>query len=189
MRAFAAALALSLAPVTGAAIAQAPDYAAVVVAETPLERSEQYVSRAGAALHGYDAVAYHTQGEAAPGDAGVALEYNGAIWLFASEANRDLFAADPAAYAPAFDGHCAFAASRGSKAAGHPLYWHVEDGVLFLNVSADAQTRFLQDVPGNVASAVTNWNEGSGGLFGGGPLFERGASNPLRNVEGEVDPA
>lgn len=189
MRALAAALALSLAPMTGAASAQNLDYASVVVSDVPLSRSEQYVSRAGAALHGYDAVAYHTTGEATPGDPAFALEYNGAVWLFASQANRDRFAADPAAHAPAFDGHCAFAAARGSKAAGHPLYWHVQDGVLFLNVNAEAQSQFLQDVPGNVSTAVTNWNEGSGGLFGGGPLFERSAASPLRDVEGEVDPA
>jgi len=189
MRAFALSVLLAVASAGPAAFAQTLDYAAVSVDEVALERSEQYVSRAGAALHGYDAVAYHTAEEARPGDASIALEYNGATWLFSSMENRDLFAADPAAYAPAFDGHCAFAASTGAKAQGHPLYWHVEDGVLYVNVNADAQAGFVADIDGALASAVTNWNEGSGALIGGGPLYERGASRPLRSVEGEVDPA
>jgi len=189
MRAIAAALMLAAAPVGAVAFAQTLDYAAIIVDDVALERSAQYVSASGAALHGYDPVAYHTAGQPTPGDASISLQYNGATWLFSSTQNRDLFAADPAAYAPAFDGHCAFAASKGAKAQGHPLYWHIEEGVLYVNVNADAQAGFTADVDTALDAAVTNWNEGTGGVFRGGPLYERDASRPLRNVAGEVDPA
>ena len=181
---------LSLAAAAAAAAAQPmTDYRPVTVNQIALERSEPYTSASGAALHGFDTVAYHTQGAPRPGNRSIQARYNGAVWLFASEANRERFLADPARYAPAFNGHCAYAAAVGSKAAGNPHLWHIEDGVLYVNLNEGAQARFLQDVPGNIASAVTNWNDGSGGLFRGGPLYQRSAANPLTGVAGEVDPA
>ena len=168
---------------------QALTYEPIVVNETELQRSEQYVSAENAALHGFDTVAYHVVGEPTPGDPTISARYNGAVWLFSSEENRALFLNDPDRYAPAFDGHCVFAASRGAKAGGNPHYFYIDaGGVLYLNLSARAQTSFLRAPADNIAAAVTNWNEGAGGLFGGGPLFERGAADPIRGVEGEVDP-
>ncbi|TGY88836.1 hypothetical protein E5163_06775 [Marinicauda algicola] len=161
-------------------------YAPVRVNGTELARSAQYASASGTALHGFDTIAYHTEGAAVPGDPGIAAEYNGAVWLFSSAEHRDLFLADPARYAPAYDGHCAYAAGVGGKAAGNPHYWHIEDGVLFVNLDARVQAEFLADTATLISNGVRNWNTGSGALFGGGPLHERPASRPLRDVEGEV---
>ena len=52
------------------------------------------------ALGGYDAVAYQTRGEAVQGRNEHAFFWNGATWLFSSEANRDAFAANPERFAP-----------------------------------------------------------------------------------------
>lgn len=64
-----------------------------------------------------------------------ALEWNGATWHFANADNRATFEADPEAYAPAFGGYCAYAASRGYVATTVPEAWTVTEGRLFLNYS------------------------------------------------------
>jgi YHS domain-containing protein len=116
----------------------------------------QYVED-GYALSGYDPVAYFTEDAAVRGDEAIAHEYNGATWLFSSEAHRDLFAADPEAYAPAYDGHCAYGVAQGAKVPGDPELWGIVDGRLFVNLNDRAQALWLRDVPGNLAQADETW--------------------------------
>jgi len=59
----------------------------------------------GVAIKGYDPVAYFTEGEAVKGKSELSHSWNEAKWYFASEANRDLFAADPERYAPQYGGY------------------------------------------------------------------------------------
>src|SRR5690242_16175385 len=58
---------------------------------------------------GYDVVAYFTQGKAVEGKREFTAEYKGATWRFATQADRTLFLADPAKYAPQYGGYCAWA--------------------------------------------------------------------------------
>ncbi len=108
------------------------------------------------AIGGYDAVSYRT-GEPTPGQARFNHFWNGAVWYFASEENRDTFRADPDAYAPAFDGYCAWAASQGYKAPGDPLVYELVDDRLFLQVHPRAQELWLADVPAHIAAGDENW--------------------------------
>lgn len=112
---------------------------------------------AGTAVGGYDAVAYHTEGEAIVGSEAITLEHEGATWRFANEANRDAFAADPARYAPEYGGHCAWAAAEGYLAQGDPNVWRIIDGRLFLNANQSVNRRWLRDLPGFIARADANW--------------------------------
>ncbi len=82
---------------------------------------EQYLDRDDRPVGGYDVVSYHTEVAPLEGLDSITAEYNGATWYFANEANRDLFVADPARYAPAYDGHCAFALANGRKVRTDPL--------------------------------------------------------------------
>ena len=66
-------------------------------------------------LAGYDTVAYHTEGRPVKGEADITALYNGAIYRFASKGNRKLFVANPAKYAPAYGGFCAYGAALGKK--------------------------------------------------------------------------
>ncbi|MBO6673911.1 MAG: tat pathway signal sequence domain protein [Rhizobiales bacterium] len=111
----------------------------------------------GTAVGGYDAVAYHTQGEAVPGDPAITLEHEGATWRFSSEANRAAFAADPDAYAPEYGGHCAWATAQGYLAQGDPEIWRIFDGRLFLNATQGVNRRWLRDVDGFIMQADANW--------------------------------
>jgi YHS domain-containing protein len=111
----------------------------------------------GIAVRGTDVVAYFTAGAPVPGRAEFAHDWGGVTWRFASAANRDLFAADPARYAPAYGGFCAYAVSEGYTAPIDPAAWRIVDGRLFLNFDRGVQRRWERDIPGRIARADANW--------------------------------
>jgi hypothetical protein len=80
-----------------------------------------------------------------------------ATWRFASAEHRELFAANPEKYAPAYGGYCAYAVSQGVTAPIDPEAWKVVDGRLYLNLDRDIQQIWEQDVPGYIAKADENW--------------------------------
>ncbi|MBF2756008.1 MAG: YHS domain-containing protein [Gammaproteobacteria bacterium AqS3] len=115
----------------------------------------------GSAIEGYDAVAYFTEGEAVQGSGEFSLEYRGAQWLFASEENRQLFEAEPAKYAPAYGGHCAYGVSSGYGVRGDPEQWSIVEGAALSELQRRCQSRVEQgcsrlpgQVRGRVAQAV-----------------------------------
>ena len=111
----------------------------------------------GTALGGYDAVAYHAQGQAVVGSEAITLSHQGAIWRFASEENRARFEANPQAYAPEYGGHCAWAMAQGYLAHGDPEVWRIIDGRLFLNANQSVNRRWLRDLDRFIVQADTNW--------------------------------
>ena len=119
---------------------------------------EHYIT-SGAAISGYDAVAYHTAGKPTKGSATFTAEYQGVTWHFASAANRDLFKADPAKYAPAYGGWCSAGASKGKKVVTKPAeFWTIVDGRLYLNSSQAAHEKlFLADPTGTIRKGEMNW--------------------------------
>lgn len=111
------------------------------------------------AIRGYDPVAYHVENRPVKGRAEFSHHWNGARWRFASAANRDLFAADPARYAPQYGGYCAFGTSRGYKVSTDPAAFAIVDGKLYLNYNKPVQTTWNRDRPGYIATADRNWVE------------------------------
>ena len=118
----------------------------------------------GAALDGYDAVAYFTDGKPVEGKAEYSHEWMGVTWRFASAKNRDAFAASPEAYAPQYGGFCAWAVSQGYTAKIDPAAWRIEGGRLYLNYSKSVQARWAQNIPGNIAKADGHWPTLKAGL-------------------------
>ncbi len=57
------------------------------------------------AIKGYDTVAYFTEQRAVKGKEEFEFSWEGVRWLFASAANRNLFAADPERFIPQYGGH------------------------------------------------------------------------------------
>ncbi len=134
--------------------------AASVSLAMPAFAGEQYVDPTGYAVSGHDVVAYFdlAPGEAAiPGRAEFAVEWNGAKFAFDSAANRDRFLADPAAFAPQYDGHCAFGVAKGGKVPGNPDLWRIVDGKLYLNITRNVVGFWEADIPGNLAMSEANW--------------------------------
>lgn len=118
---------------------------------------EQYTDREGRALNGYDVVSYFSETGPVPGLETITADHNGASWWFASEASREAFLADPSRYAPAYDGHCAFALADGRKVRSDPLAWQIVDGRLYLNFSPAIHRRWQSDIPGYLARSEANW--------------------------------
>ena len=109
------------------------------------------------ALHGYDTVAYFTDGAPTKGDARFTAEFGGAKYLFASAANQAKFEANPAAYAPQFGGFCAMGTSFGYKVDADPTAWKIVNDKLYLNYNASVAARWSKDIPGNIGRADENW--------------------------------
>lgn len=120
---------------------------------------ELNASSTGLALQGYDPVAYFTDSQATPGNWKITATHNDATYRFISEEHKEAFLANPDAYLPQYGGYCAFGAAMGYKFDGDPQQWKVVDGELFLNLSADIQEKWSEDIPGYVAKADTNWTE------------------------------
>lgn len=109
------------------------------------------------AVGGHDAVAYFSEGQPVEGSKDFTTEYLGAEWRFATAANRDLFIANPSAYAPQYGGYCAWAAAEGKLAKGDPAYWTIVNGRLYLNYDRKVQALWETDIPGFIIKADANW--------------------------------
>ena len=109
------------------------------------------------AIDGTDPVAYFTEGKAVKGSSGFTHRWKGAAWRFKNAANRDAFAASPEKYSPQFGGYCAWAVSQGYTAGIDPEAWKIVRGKLYLNYSKGVQEQWVEDIPGNIAKAESNW--------------------------------
>ncbi len=112
---------------------------------------------------GYDVVAYYTDGQATPGSPVHTVTWRGLQWRFASEEHRRMFRADPERYAPAYDGHCAWAMSKGRLAQGRPQHWAIHEGRLYLNCSAEVHEIWLDNRERMIPAADREWAERNGG--------------------------
>lgn len=128
----------------------------------------QYVDKSGYAVSGYDVVAYHglsqskvgtAQPKAVPGKTEFTAEYNGSKWAFANAANLEKFKADPAKYAPQFDGHCAYGVSQGGKVPANPHLWRIVDGKLYLNITKTVVGFWEKNIPGLIKTADKKWTK------------------------------
>ena len=130
---------------------------AAVFSITTAQASIEVNINDGAAVHGYDVVAYFTEGKAVAGNGAYTAEHDGATYRFASADNRDVFIANPAEYAPQYGGFCAFGTAMGRKFDGDPLAWAINDGKLYLNLNKGVQKRWKGDIAGFVRGADHNW--------------------------------
>ena len=122
----------------------------------------------GVAIGGTDPVAYFTEGAPVAGSPDFTHDWSGATWHFASAENRDLFAADPETYAPAYGGYCAWAvAAKGSLATTQPENWAIVDGRLFLNYNDAVQAQWNEDIPGFIAEGDRRWPDVAAEAAGG----------------------
>ncbi len=110
----------------------------------------------GLAAHGYDVVSYF-KGQPTVGTDAFAVAYDGATYRFADQANLDAFNAEPTKFEPAYGGFCAYGAAVGKKFDGDPRYWKIVDGRLYLNLNGDIQSKWSEDIAGNIKKADSNW--------------------------------
>src|SRR6266566_9157307 len=79
--------------------------------QTPDHKVLVLKSKDGAAILGYDAVAYFTDNKPAKGNPRFQSEYEGAKYYFVSAEHKALFDAKPAKYGQVYGGYCDYAAS------------------------------------------------------------------------------
>lgn len=111
----------------------------------------------GAAILGYDAVAYFTDNKAVKGNPKFESEYEGAKFYFASAEHKKLFDANPSKYAPAYGGYCGYAASIDRLSPISPEWFQIIDGRLILQHNKKATDKFNADQKGNIVKADQNW--------------------------------
>ncbi|MEL6737484.1 MAG: YHS domain-containing (seleno)protein [Pseudomonadota bacterium] len=111
------------------------------------------------AVSGFDVVSYFTgEGDPVEGSEDFTVRYQGFDYRFASEENAQTFIADPAKYAPAYGGYCAWAiGANDALAPGDPNVYKIVDGTLYLNYSEGVAEKWNKDVPGFIAKADTNY--------------------------------
>ena len=109
------------------------------------------------AIHGYDPVAFFTDGEAQLGDARFTVAHGGGAYRFVSEANQRKFERDPNRYLPQFGGFCAYGVAVGAKFDGDPRVFEIVDGQLFFNLNPEIQKTWAEDMAGNIRKANETW--------------------------------
>lgn len=114
-------------------------------------------SRGGAALRGYDPVAYFTLGKPVRGSRDFVHVWRGAEWRFTSAEHLERFRADPEAWAPQYGGWCAYAMSQGHYARTDPEAWTIVEGRLYLNYSQSVKQTWLKDRDAYIEAADANW--------------------------------
>jgi YHS domain-containing protein len=115
------------------------------------------VDKSGVAVHGYDPVAYFTDGKPVKGTAERSFAVDGVTYWFANDQNLAAFKAEPAKYAPQYGGYCAYGVAQGYKPDIDPTAFKVVEGKLYLNLSPDVQSRWVKDIPGYINDADKNW--------------------------------
>jgi YHS domain-containing protein len=108
-------------------------------------------------MHGVDPVSMFGSSAPALGEAVHTATHDGVDYYFASDAARQAFVADPAAYLPQFGGFCAFGVYVGKKLDGDVRYADIVEGKLYLFVNAAIFEKYLDDRETVIRGAEARW--------------------------------
>ena len=111
----------------------------------------------GAAVHGYDVVAYFTDSKPMKGDKQFLYQWNNATWYFASKEHLDAFKTNPEKYAPQYGGYCAYGLCKNHKSDTDPNAWKIENGKLYLYYNKDVKMLWEKSAMDNIMMANENW--------------------------------
>jgi hypothetical protein len=132
-------------------------FLSLVITAAPTYAGELINSNSnGAAINGYDPVAYFTMGEAVLGVKEYKHRWLDVNWNFISEEHRGLFAADPTRYAPQHGGYCSSGAIDGVQDYANPRAWRIVDNKLYLFYGKSTAARWNPDSP-EVSAANEEW--------------------------------
>lgn len=132
-------------------------------AQNTSKRIKEFNLENKVAIQGYDPVAYFTQKKAVKGKPSISTTYQGVIYNFSSQANKDLFLKKPASYEPQYGGWCAFAmGDYGEKVEINPETFKIIDGKLYLFYNAffnNTLKSWNKDEINLKKKADTNWRK------------------------------
>jgi len=132
----------------------------LLAGSSPLPAQEKKllnVDKDGAAVHGFDPVAYFSEGKAIKGDLRFHSNYEGATYYFQSSAAKEAFDKDPGKYAPQYGGYCAMAMTMGELEDVDPNYFLVHHGKLLLQRNEKAHMMFAKNPVANHQKADESW--------------------------------
>lgn len=115
-------------------------------------------TRQNVAIKGYDTTAYFKQSTAGKGEQTFSVEWNDATWHFATQKEADLFAADPASFAPQFGGFCTRAMSLKKVVHGDPEVWRIHGKKLYLFARPVGRDFFDKGEDAMIAKAQLHWD-------------------------------
>jgi YHS domain-containing protein len=122
-------------------------------------RKAEIFQKNGAAIGGYDAVAFFTENKPVKGTTSYTAEWKDATWQFASQQNRDSFQAAPEKYAPQYGGYCAYGTADGHKAPTEADTWTIVDSKLYFNYNQKVKELWNKDKSGFIKKADANWEK------------------------------
>ena len=111
----------------------------------------------GLAIHGFDPVAYFTDGAPSLGKGEFEHRHAGVVWRFRNPGNRAAFAGDPDIYMPRFGGYDPVGVGRGVPLAGDPRHWIILDERLYLFQSPENKAIFVVDSERALLAADDAW--------------------------------
>ena len=132
-------------------LASAPPITAATTEQIVVDRNS------GLAIHGYDPVAYFTNGAPTLGKGEFEYRHASVVWRFRNAGNLGAFAADPEVYMPRFGGYAPVAIARGVVVAGDPRIWIIVDERLYLFQSPESKAIFAVDSERVVTAADESW--------------------------------
>jgi YHS domain-containing protein len=130
---------------------------ALLISAASYAQDVKYFNTNGAAINGYDPVAYFTQNKAVAGTDNYATDWSGSKWKFISQANLDSFKLAPEKYAPQYGGYCAYGCSENHKAPTDPNAFTIVGNKLYLNYSLKVKELWLKDTTGKIKVADAYW--------------------------------
>ena len=111
----------------------------------------------GIAIGGMDPVSYFTEPAPLKGKPEYQFEWMGAPWLFATEANLEIFKRAPEIYAPQYGGHGAMSMARGFVSDSDPRFYALFKSRLFLFYSAANREAFLLAPDAAARQGAEHW--------------------------------
>ena len=126
---------------------------------TPLFAAElvNVSGASGAAINGYDPVAFFTDSKPVNGSPAITATHQGATYFFATEGHKKLFVQNPDKFVPQYGGFCAYGVALGKLFPVDISTWQVRNGKLYLNLNADVLKEFNAKFQENVVKADHNW--------------------------------
>ena len=117
-------------------------------------------SHDGVMLYGFDPTTYYSSTKPLKGKKEIKTEIDGRTYVFATEANKKTFLADPKKFEPQYEGWCATAVASGYKYDIDPENFKVTNGKLYLfykGWKGDAKTAWVEKEPESIQKADGNW--------------------------------
>ncbi len=108
------------------------------------------------AINYYDPISFYNN-KPQIGLESIAFSYNGIIYTFANEANKEKFIEKFRAIEPRFGGWCAYSISEGKKVDFNPKYYAIINDSLYLFSSAEKMNLFQKDYDHLQKLAWSEW--------------------------------